>query len=121
MTDGNMEKDFDFGRVGTRMPYKVPEGFFGDLEANVMARVGNGSQGQVRLRRLGITGKVWWVVAAAAAVCVAVLVLKAFYPGHPSENDYMAGIESAYNGLTEEDQDFLLATYEDDLFINDDM
>ena len=31
-----MEKEFDFNRIGKRMPYKTPEGFLNEL--------GNGSQ-----------------------------------------------------------------------------
>ena len=30
-----MEKGFDFNKIGKRMPYQVPDGFFDQLEENV--------------------------------------------------------------------------------------
>ena len=34
-----MNKDFDFDKVGKRMPYQVPESFFNQFESNVMQEV----------------------------------------------------------------------------------
>ena len=34
-----MNKDFDFDKVGKRMPYQVPDCFFDQLESNVMQEV----------------------------------------------------------------------------------
>ena len=34
-----MEKEFDFNRIGKRMPYKTPEGFLDEMEANVWREV----------------------------------------------------------------------------------
>ena len=34
-----MNKDFDFDKVGKRMPYQVPDSFFAQLESNVMQEV----------------------------------------------------------------------------------
>ena len=36
MIDNTMNKEFDFSQVGKRMPYSVPDDFFGELEENVM-------------------------------------------------------------------------------------
>ena len=30
-----MEKEFDFNRIGKRMPYTTPEGFFNKMEADI--------------------------------------------------------------------------------------
>ena len=35
----DMDKQFNFEQVGKRMPYNVPDGFFDQLEQNVMAEV----------------------------------------------------------------------------------
>lgn len=37
-----MEKDFDFNRIGKRMPYKTPEGFLDEMEANIWKEVQGG-------------------------------------------------------------------------------
>ena len=35
-----MDKEFDFNEIGKRMPYRVPETFFEDVQANVLKRAG---------------------------------------------------------------------------------
>ncbi len=42
--DFNKTGKFDFGKVGKRMPYSTPEGFFKEMEANILAQVNNGIQ-----------------------------------------------------------------------------
>lgn len=34
-----MSKDFDFNRIGKRLPYTTPEGFLDDMEKQVWERV----------------------------------------------------------------------------------
>ncbi|MBP5474611.1 MAG: hypothetical protein J6X92_07640 [Bacteroidales bacterium] len=34
-----MDKDFNFDQIGNKMPYNVPEGFFDQLEENVLAEI----------------------------------------------------------------------------------
>lgn len=34
-----MEKEFDFDKIGKRMPYQTPEGFFDEMEANIWNEV----------------------------------------------------------------------------------
>lgn len=34
--DFNKTGKFDFGKVGKRMPYSTPEGFFKEVEANIL-------------------------------------------------------------------------------------
>lgn len=36
----NMEKNFDFNKIGKRMPYTVPEGFFDEMERDIMQQAG---------------------------------------------------------------------------------
>ena len=58
-----MKKDFDFGRIGKRMPYTVPRNFFDEMEGNVWEKVRNESAALRKRRafRLRI------VIGAAAA------------------------------------------------------
>lgn len=39
--DFNKTGKFDFGKVGKRMPYSTPEGFFKEMEANILEQVKN--------------------------------------------------------------------------------
>ena len=34
----DMEHQFNFDNIGKRMPYSVPEGFFDDMERQILAR-----------------------------------------------------------------------------------
>ena len=55
-----MEKEFN--KVGKRMPYRVPEGFFEEQEKEILAKsVGS----KTRFHR-------WWVGGVAAAACLMV-------------------------------------------------
>ena len=34
-----MEKEFDFDKIGKRMPYQTPDGFFDEMEENIWNEV----------------------------------------------------------------------------------
>lgn len=61
-----MKKDFDFGDVGKRVPYGIPEGFFDEVQKNVMER----TQKPVRYRTkvLRFTPAILAVAAVLAAI-----------------------------------------------------
>lgn len=44
-----MEKDFDFKDIGKRMPYKVPDAYFDELEQTITKRTGAGKPHKHRL------------------------------------------------------------------------
>lgn len=102
-----MDKQFDFEQVGKRMPYNVPNGFFDQLEQNVMAKTNPYS------------GRGWgWGSFAAAAAIALFLVFTKGMPNDRTEDSF-ANVELAYNNLSTEDQEFLMEVYEEDEFIND--
>ena len=112
-----MEKICDFEQVGKRMPYTVPDGFFDEIEENVIKEVR--SEGlEVReypKRRKTLTITICSIMAIAAAVALFFVV----QPLLPKSNvDDFASVELAFNNLSTDDQDFLIQVYEDDLFIN---
>ena len=47
--DFNKTGKFDFGKVGKRMPYSTPEGFFKEMEANILEQVKNDKPKPVRI------------------------------------------------------------------------
>ncbi|WP_301068985.1 hypothetical protein [uncultured Bacteroides sp.] len=67
-----MKKEFDFDDIGKRTPYRVPEGFFEDMQQKVRQHT-YGSKPAVRRFRM--------VIAASMAVA-AVLASLLFMPSH---------------------------------------
>ncbi|EKC62085.1 hypothetical protein OBE_08150, partial [human gut metagenome] len=48
--DFNKTGKFDFEKVGKRMPYSTPEGFFKEMEANILEQVKNDIPAPVRIQ-----------------------------------------------------------------------
>ena len=108
----DMDKQFDFEQVGKRMPYNVPDGFFDQLEENVMAKTHPHSW----------RGWGWASLAAAAAVALFFVVTKNMPNDTTTPEDGFANVELAYNNLSTEDQEYLMEVYEEDVFmINEEM
>ena len=62
--DFNKTGKFDFGKVGKRMPYSTPEGFFKEMEANILEQVKNDKPAPVRIQPKKRTlRKVIWTAA----------------------------------------------------------
>ena len=110
-----MEKEFDFTRIGKRMPYKTPKGFLDEMEANVWKEVRNEhpqtpGRKAFRLR----------VLAGAMAVAASIALLLVFNPFSPKEEtDSFSGVEQAFANLSQDDQAYMLAVYQEDIFMNE--
>lgn len=117
----DMEKIFDFERIGKRMPYNVPDGFFDQLEADVMQEI-KAETAQPMRRKKARTVKIAIRSAIAVAAAIALFfVMRTTLPQSDpvltSADDY-ASVELAFNNLSTDDQDFLIAVYEDEDYIN---
>ena len=74
--DFNKTEKFDFDKVGKRMPYSTPEGFFKDMEANILEAVKNDSPKPVKIeRKKRPLMRVMWTAMLAVAASVAVLLV----------------------------------------------
>jgi len=113
-----MKEEFDFEKVGKRMPYRVPDGFFDEMESRVMSRIQQETKEETRPSK-GRTLRMSFSAFAAAAAAVALffVVHKSLPETETTEESY-SRVELAYSDLSSEDQDFLLQVYEEDLFIN---
>ena len=110
-----MEQEYDFNSVGKRMPYSVPDNFFATLEENVMQEVAPAT------KQPGRRAKVLKIIARAsiaAAACVMAFVGYKTYFKTETVDSFTA-MEQAFANLSEEDQDFLLEVYLDDVFMED--
>lgn len=113
-----MDKQFNFEQVGKRMPYNVPDGFFDQLEQNVMAEVqlDNTATEKPKQKTHTVKMAIRTILAAAAAVALLFVVTKNL-PTSESQTDTFANVELAYNNLSNEDQEYLMEVYEEDVFI----
>lgn len=109
-----MKEDFDFDRVGKRLPYTAPDGFLDDMENNVWETV--------KLEMLPSKPKrnfrLWYsVTGGLVAASIALLVVFNLLP-HDLSNSF-EDVEKAFANLSSSDQDYLFATYQYDLFMNE--
>lgn len=110
----NKEKQFDFDNVGKRMPYNVPDGFFDEMTQKLMAQAAQTKQPILHKRPVRLL-----LISLAAAACLALAL--AFHFGGDFEsgtNEPGMSSEQAYNRMTEEDQEALVRTYENDVFLS---
>ena len=93
-----MEKDFDFGAIGKRTPFRTPEGFFERMQAETMRRV------EEEKRRKKLYRLKWGVsmaLAIAAMVCGFI-----FFPATPTdvvepsyENEWLAQLPAGTDAM----------------------
>lgn len=124
--DFNKTEKFDFGKVGKRMPYSTPEGFFKEMEANILEQVKDDKPKPVRVqpkKRPLIRGI--WAAAMAVAASVAVLLIlnidfAAPHSSLPSQADNgIQALDQAFAQLSSADQAYLLNVYQEDVFLDE--
>ena len=109
-----MEKEFDFNRIGKRMPYTTPEGFFNKMEADILERSQHESLKPARRE----TSRLRAVLIGTAAVAASITLLLVLNPFSSGQADGLSKVEQAFAGLSQEDQDYMLEVYQEDIFIN---
>ena len=124
--DFNKTGKFDFSKVGKRMPYSTPEGFFKEMEANILEQVKDDKPKPVRIQpKKRPLMKVIWAAAMAVAASVAVLLVlnidfSAPHSSLPSQADNeMQAVDQAFAQLSSADQAYLLDVYQEDVFLDD--
>lgn len=122
-----MTNESDLDRVGKKMPYLMPEGFFKQMQANVLAEVekeemAKASQVEMKHRRKAKLVRLYVAAASiAACICLAVLVGRSFLssdsaaPQHSAAS--VASVDKAYDNLSNEEQQELNATYANDVYL----
>ena len=124
--DFNKTRKFDFDQVGKRMPYSTPEGFFKEMEANILELVKDDKQVPVRrqLKKRPLMEVIWAAAMAVAASVAVLLVLNIdFMAPHsslPSQADNeMQAVDQAFAQLSSADQAYLLNVYQEDVFLDE--
>ena len=109
-----MERNFNFENVGKQMPYTVPDGFFDQLEENVMGKLAQQREAKAHPLR-----KHWGKLLLAPAAAVALfIVIQKNLPKNSAETDDFTSVELAFYELDTEDQNYLLEIYQDDFLID---
>lgn len=108
------------------MPYSTPEGFFKEMEANILEQVKDDKQVPVRRQpKKRPLMKVIWTAAMAVAASVAVLLVlnidfMAPHSSLPSQADNeMQAVDQAFAQLSSADQAYLLNVYQEDVFLDE--
>ena len=124
--DFNKTGKFDFDQVGKRMPYSTPEGFFKEMEANILEQVKNDKPAPVRIQpKKRSLRKVIWTAAIAVAASVAVLLVlnidfMAPHSSLPSQaGNELQAVDQAFAQLSSADQAYLLNVYQEDVFLDE--
>lgn len=123
--DFNKTEKFDFGKVGKRMPYSTPEGFFKEMEANILEAVKDDTPQPLKTeqKKRPLMRVMWTAVLAVAASVVVLLVLhidfSAPHSAHPSQTEQeLQAVDQAFAQLSAADQAYLLDVYQEDVFLN---
>mgnify|MGYP007043795220 FL=1 len=122
--DFNKTGKFSFDQVGKRMPYSTPEGFFKEMEANILEQVKDDKPKPVRIQpKKRPLMKVIWAAAMAASVAVLLILHIDFAAPHsslPSQADNeMQAVDQAFAQLSPADQAYLLNVYQEDVFLDE--
>ena len=114
-----MEQNYDFSHIGKQMPYTVPDGFFDELEENVMKELkgSNTPSGESRKARI-VRMTVRALIAVAACIALLFIVKKALPQGSDATTDDFENVELAFNNLSTDDQDYLLEVYQEEQFLD---
>ena len=107
-----MKTDFDFDKTKRRMPYTVPDNFFSEMEARVFSEIESRRPAGVRYGRVAIR-----IVAAAAAAAALIFALNTGFSGRAAAG--FSDVEKAFGNLSDEDRDYMLSVYREDIFINE--
>ena len=137
--DFNETGRLDFKQVGKRMPYTTPDGFFKDMEKNILEAVKDDTPQAVKIQPQSVkvqpkkrpVFKMIWAAAIAVAASVAVLLvlnidfsaadssLASSHSSQPSQaKSDLEQVDQAFALLTEADQAYLLDVYQEDVFLN---
>lgn len=122
-----MKQTFDFKQIGKRMPYRVPDGFFQEMEHNVLDAVAEKAtehkpamteRKPLQTKRFVFTRLAKYAAAVAASVVVLLAVnVKFFYVAAPTD---MQDVEAAFDQLSLSDQECLVELYQEDVFLDND-
>lgn len=112
-----MKTKDNINKVGKQMPYTVPDNFFSDMERGILQRVAEEPKNATVKPLQPHRHNMRWLMAAAA--CAVILIISGVTFFHQDEKTDMGDVEYAFGQLSEQDQAYVLALGQDDIFINE--
>ena len=141
-----MEKEFNFDKIGKRMPYQTPDGFFDEMEENIWNEVkgdllGKGDKAESKgLENVSLSAEETSqahkialkpkrrisrlrILVGALSIAASIALVLILYPRHSQvpqpQVDGLAQVEKAFSNLSPGDQAYMLQVYQEDVFINE--
>lgn len=120
-----MKQIFDFKQIDKQMPYRVPDGFFQEMEHKVLDAVAEktteckleqAEPKPVAAKRFSFTHLAKYAAVVAASVVVLLAVNVKFFYVAPSTD--MQDMEAAFDQLSLSDQECLVELYQEDVFLD---
>ena len=127
-----MVQEYDLDRLGKKMPFSAPDGFFERMQANVLAEVAKEEEAkkvkgiqvkaQAKSQRKAKMIRLYMATASiAACVCLLVLIGRSFFGSEAVETQHSAAsvatVDKAYDNLSADEQQELNATYANDVYL----
>ncbi len=115
-----MNKDFDFNKIGKRMPYTTPNGFFDKLEDDIGEKVKNDKAAVPEMPQVAhkaVKRHLFFIRSAVAVAASAALVLIVSKNISKTNSATINDVDQAFSQLTADDQTYLRDIYNDDVFI----
>lgn len=121
-------------KLNKRLPYRVPDGFFDVMEANVMAKIKADAEAgtsvgydkadtQMRDKQYRKTMRRTRTISLSLlAIAASLLLLFTIFPKSTKtaqQTNDMESIDKAFSQLNTDDQTFLMEVYDDDMFLDD--
>lgn len=140
------DKSFNLGKIGKQMPYRTPEGFFGELEGKIWERAKNEGiihtasgagtaikagepsempgrpdnhapgAGKQEHRRARINPALPRPALIGSAAAAVIIAFSVWFCNLQTVK--MSDIESAFDSLSYEDRTYILDIYRSDIFLN---
>ena len=118
-----MKDTFDFDKIGKRMPYRTPDGFFDKMEEDVVSRLkeqDSFSKAKITTKKPVHSYNIVRSLVSVAAVAIIALVMGNLLKDKTSSTAVgTADVIQAFNQLDDADQLELLSAYQSDVFLNE--
>lgn len=121
-------------KLNKRLPYSVPDGFFDDMEANVLAKIKADAEAETSVGGDIAATQMWdkqyrktirrtrTVGLSILAMAASLLLLFTIFPQNAKtaqQTNDMESIDKAFSQLNTDDQTFLMEVYDDYMFLVD--
>ena len=103
----------DIDKLDRRMPYRVPDAFFDDLEDRIMAQTATppATAKKKSLRR-------WLIPTGIAAAVAAIMLTVNIAPASLDDSESYLDIALAFDNLSNDERTCLIDAFQDDIFFN---